>query len=53
MRLCAIALVLLISSALPAAADPITDNLTPPVDEDIDGDHVVGEEMCARPAAGD
>lgn len=53
MRLAAILLVLLISAALPAAADPITDTAAPPVDEDIDGDHVVGEEMCARPGAGD
>ncbi len=53
MRLCAILLALLIAAALPAVADPITDNPAPPVDEDVDGDHVVGEEMCVRPVAGD
>ncbi len=36
-----------------AAADPVVDELLPLIEDEGEGDHVVGEEMCARPAGND
>ena len=53
MHLRTILFALLMGAALPATADPVIDDLLPPIDDDQEGDHVVGEEMCARPVIND
>ena len=55
MRATSLILAVLAALALagpPAAADPVVDELLPLIEDEDEGDHVVGEDMCARPAGG-